>query len=348
MKNSLRAQIHNRLTLKDTEELLEIWHNHDTNEWVDEVFEVAEEILVERLGELPALSSEFQDAPEPVEREEAHMAERITERPYKVDESQAASQTDEKQRQSVMEQLDQALWYAYDDEPKKALAACEAVKPILPDIAEAWNYLGIIYDTLGDVDLAMEAYIKAVQLDPDFPAGRQNLRNARVRLEGEQYHRAANLTPEETQALSIDFDHFNEAEIIESDEPIPGWYYLDETAYLLPGWPGYRTRPGRSGYDQLDSSYELSHIEGILIRRLFTRTLRTRSPMQLLYMIFLGLIFCIPLLMVVEFFRGDFYMFFPMISTLPILFVGVMLLVNVFLSLVPDTSTEPHDGNTFF
>ncbi len=53
MKNSLRTQMYSRLNLKDTEELLEIWRNHDTNEWIDEVFEVAEEILVERLGELP-------------------------------------------------------------------------------------------------------------------------------------------------------------------------------------------------------------------------------------------------------------------------------------------------------
>ncbi len=194
----------------------------------------------------------------------------------------------------------------------------------------------------------MNAYIKAVQLDPDFAAGRQNLRNARVRLEGEQYHRAANLTPEETQALCAHVDQADEAEIIESEEPIPGWYYLDETAYLLPGWPGYRTRPGRSGYDQLDSSYELSHIEGVIIRKLLSGTMRTRSPILILYMAFIGLIFCIPLLMVWELLRGDFIYLFPVIIQTPVLIVGIMLLVNVFLSLVLDDSTEPDDGNTFF
>jgi Tetratricopeptide repeat len=228
------------------------------------------------------------------------------------------------------------------------LAACEAVKPVLPDIAETWNYLGIIYDTLGDVELAIDAYIKAVQLDPDFAAGRQNLRNANVRLEGEQYHRAANLAPEETQALCAHVDQAHEAEIIESEEPIPGWYYLDETAYLLPGWPGYRTRPGRSGYDQLDSSYELSHIEGVIIRKLLSGTMRTRNPILILYMAFIGFICCLPLLMVWELLRGDFVYLFPVIIQTPVLIVGIMLLVNVFLSLVLDDSTEPDDGNTFF
>jgi tetratricopeptide (TPR) repeat protein len=336
MKDSTHKQLYSRLNLKDTEELLEIWHNHDTDEWIDEVFEVTEEILVERLGELPSRFSTPQDESETGESP-SRRADDETVFHETLDDS------------SAMEQLDQALWYAYDDEPEKALAACEVIKPVLPDIAEAWNYLGIIYDTLGEVELAIDAYIKAVQADSQFSSARKNLRNARVRLEGEQYHCAANLTPEETRALSVDFDQLDDSEIIEREEPIPGWYYLDETAYLLPGWPGYRTRPGRSGYDQLDTEYELAHIEGVIVRKLITCTMRTRNPMQLLFMIFLGLIFCIPLLFVlVMLLEGDFRSLFTVVLFTPYWVVGVMLLVNVFLSLVLDDSTEPDNEDVFF
>ena len=64
MKDSLRSQLYGKLGLKDTEEFLDIWRNHETNEWIDEVFEVAEEILVERLGEMPSRFSAPQDEPE--------------------------------------------------------------------------------------------------------------------------------------------------------------------------------------------------------------------------------------------------------------------------------------------
>jgi len=54
----------------------------------------------------------------------------------------------------------------------------------------------------------------------------------------------------------------------EDDLPVPGWVYTDENAYWLWGWPGHRTRPGRTGYDPLDSDFESAHIEGVIIRQL--------------------------------------------------------------------------------
>ena len=132
---------------------------------------------MERLGEMPSRFSAPQDEPETGEP-----------RNHSIDDETIFH--DVLDCSIAMEQLDQALWCAYDDEPENALAACEAAKSVLPHIADAWNNLGIIYDPLGDVELAMDAYIKVVQIDPQFSSARKNLRNVRVRPEGEQCHPA--------------------------------------------------------------------------------------------------------------------------------------------------------------
>ena len=79
-----------------------------------------------------------------------------------------------------------------------------------------------------------------------------------------------------------------------SGEPPP---YMDEVASQLPGWPGYRTRPGRSGLDYLDSEFELAHMEGLLLRRLFTGKLRTTNPLYLAGMGVLGGLCILPALL---------------------------------------------------
>jgi hypothetical protein len=53
MSDELRNQIRNNLSLKDTYELLEIWKTNDRVEWSDTTFEVIEEILRERIKEVP-------------------------------------------------------------------------------------------------------------------------------------------------------------------------------------------------------------------------------------------------------------------------------------------------------
>ncbi|MFZ5905206.1 MAG: hypothetical protein ACOYZ8_16815 [Chloroflexota bacterium] len=53
MGNNHREEIHNNLSLKDTYELLEIWKTNDRVEWSNTAFEVLQEILAKRIGELP-------------------------------------------------------------------------------------------------------------------------------------------------------------------------------------------------------------------------------------------------------------------------------------------------------
>ena len=53
MNNDLREQIYKNLNLKDADELLEIWTTNDRVEWSDTTFDVIEELLRERIGQVP-------------------------------------------------------------------------------------------------------------------------------------------------------------------------------------------------------------------------------------------------------------------------------------------------------
>jgi hypothetical protein len=53
MSDELRNQIRNNLSLKDTNELLEIWKTNNRVEWSDTAFEVLREVLRERVKEIP-------------------------------------------------------------------------------------------------------------------------------------------------------------------------------------------------------------------------------------------------------------------------------------------------------
>lgn len=43
---------------------------------------------------------------------------------------------------------------------------------------------------------------------------------------------------------------------------------------LQPGQPGYRTQPGRSGYDPFETDQEAGRVVGLLLRQLFERLAR--------------------------------------------------------------------------
>jgi hypothetical protein len=51
--DSLRAQIYERMSEKETEELVAIWQENDRDAWTDDAFDAVKAILLERLGELP-------------------------------------------------------------------------------------------------------------------------------------------------------------------------------------------------------------------------------------------------------------------------------------------------------
>ncbi len=111
--------------------------------------------------------------------------------------------------------------------------------------------------------------------------------------------------------------------------------YLDSVSLTIPGRPGYRVRPGRSGLDYLDNEFELAYMEGLFIRRLITGRLRTTEVVYLVVMAGAGL-FCLllGLLPVAEAVTGG--QVFPLAwcySAMPGV-LGSLLLWNLALNLV--------------
>jgi hypothetical protein len=76
-----------------------------------------------------------------------------------------------------------------------------------------------------------------------------------------------------------------------------------ENLSLYLGWPGYRTRPGCSGYDYIDTQNEIAHMTGVFIRQLITRTwLHMESGPHPLVTLLMGiaLLFCFLVPKIVE------------------------------------------------
>jgi len=72
-----------------------------------------------------------------------------------------------------------------------------------------------------------------------------------------------------------------------------------ENPSALPGWPGYRTRDGRSGYDPIDTRTEAAHVSGSFLQKLFSGQLRIKNPIVLFLSGVLGLALIAPLIMAI-------------------------------------------------
>ena len=67
----------------------------------------------------------------------------------------------------------------------------------------------------------------------------------------------------------------------------------------LPGWPGYRTRDGRSGYDPIDTRTEAAHVSSSFLQKLFAGQLRINNPIVLVLSGVLGLALIAPFLLAI-------------------------------------------------
>lgn len=142
MSNNLRAQIYNHLTLQETEELLKIWQNGDTSEWVEDVFEFVGQILLERLGYLPPRSNK----------------QRVSE---------------------ILESVERLLERNQLDE---ALRECELAIQTDPSLATAYYSRGEIYAEMGQPEKAIADYQKALQLDPEFEDAWESLSSVEAEI----------------------------------------------------------------------------------------------------------------------------------------------------------------------
>jgi hypothetical protein len=95
----------------------------------------------------------------------------------------------------------------------------------------------------------------------------------------------------------------------------------------LPGWPGYRTRDGRTGYDPIDTRSEAAHTTGTIIQKLIYGNIRNR--IQLFLLTVLGLALIAPLVVAIsETMNGNLFPWNAWILILITGFVGLAVLVN--------------------
>ena len=101
----------------------------------------------------------------------------------------------------------------------------------------------------------------------------------------------------------------------------------------LPGWPGYRTREGRSGYDPIDTRTEAAHTAGTIFHRVFTGQVRNRVELVLLGV--LGLVLGAPLVLgISEALRGNQLPWNAWVFLLITGTAGIVILINFFRNLM--------------
>jgi hypothetical protein len=101
-----------------------------------------------------------------------------------------------------------------------------------------------------------------------------------------------------------------------------------DNSSALPGWPGYRTRAGRSGYDPIDTRTEAGHMAGTILQRLFTGQIR--NPIVLFLLTVLGLILISPFVLTISEARvGNLFPWNAWLFALLFAIVGIAILVNV-------------------
>lgn len=118
--------------------------------------------------------------------------------------------------------------------------------------------------------------------------------------------------------------------------PIDITRYDNNARYLI-GWPGYRTSNHKSGLGYIETQAELAHVQGLMIRWLFTGKFRTYNPFYLFGMGVFGMLaggipaICILYEIIV---KGNWSILVLPVAVLPYFAIGLLLLINMVLSLI--------------
>lgn len=98
---------------------------------------------------------------------------------------------------------------------------------------------------------------------------------------------------------------------------------------MLPGWPGYRTREGRSGYDPIDTRIEAAHTFSAFVHHLFTGQLKIKNPIFLFSSGILGLVLMLPFLLAIsELINENNFSWDAWLTLLVAGIIGLALLIN--------------------
>ncbi len=107
----------------------------------------------------------------------------------------------------------------------------------------------------------------------------------------------------------------------------------DDNARFLIGWPGYRTSRNRSGLGYVETRAEWAHMQGRFVRWLITGKFKTRNPIYLFCIAVYGLMSASPLLLLLAGEQGRLGFFRNWQIFAPFIILGVLILVNVVLSI---------------
>ncbi len=114
----------------------------------------------------------------------------------------------------------------------------------------------------------------------------------------------------------------------------------------LPGWPGYRTRPGRSGLDWIDNRIEAQHMMGVFVRGVLDNKLRTQNPAGLILMAFGSVIGLLPgIIMTIELFLVGRFNVVLWIAVSLYALVGSRLFINLITNINLLMSSKPFITN---
>jgi hypothetical protein len=101
----------------------------------------------------------------------------------------------------------------------------------------------------------------------------------------------------------------------------------------LPGWPGYRTREGRSGYDPIDTRTEAAHTAGTILLGLFTG--QFKNPLHTILLGVIGLVLITPLVLaILEALGGNWLPWNAWVFLLLTGIAGVVILINFLRNLI--------------
>jgi hypothetical protein len=134
-----------------------------------------------------------------------------------------------------------------------------------------------------------------------------------------------------------------------AQRPHPAYIYeiaeFDENAKYLISWPGYRTSMNKSGLGYVETQAELARMRGLFIRWLVTGKFKTRNPVFLALIAIYGILSASPILLVFAGIDGQTAFFRNWIFFGPHTLIGILLLLNVILSLIKCDKDESITGD---
>ena len=119
----------------ETDNLLDIWRDHDDAQWTEEAFEAVRQLLLSRVVELPTPDDQV----------------------------------------TAKVHLQQAEEYLDADEPYKALSECNLALKLAPHYGYGYSLKGTILDEMGKLEEAVKFYQEALRLNPNLEEAKQYL-----------------------------------------------------------------------------------------------------------------------------------------------------------------------------